>query len=213
MAAEDPMAEFLARERAALGDAAALFQSTDGEQPTPPIPSNAGSFSPSTAAAFSPANGSAVSEAFSPPASMAFSPPPPPPRATEFEQEWQAKHRESIAARDQAAETKHGEMVAEARQAIDRFYEEYNDKKDKAVEANRASQAVEAQAADRGALWERTVRQIDLATKGASAGSATPPPAAAGARDTTRMRDLLQDLRRDADAPGNKPKSKQQAAA
>ncbi|KAJ2702156.1 Clathrin light chain, partial [Coemansia spiralis] len=200
----DPMAEFLARERAALGDAAAQFQSGSSGQPTPLPQSDAGSFSPSHSAAFSPTNGDA-SSVFSPPAA-ATSPPPPPPRASEFEKEWQSKHRDAIAARDRAAEAKHGEIVAEARQAIDKFYEEYNEKKDKAIADNRASQDVEAQAADRGELWERTVRQIDLATKGAAI-------AVAETRDTSRMRDLLQDLRRDADAPGNKPSKRQSVTA
>ncbi|KAJ2771792.1 Clathrin light chain [Coemansia nantahalensis] len=206
---DDPMADFLARERAALGDAAAQFQSGDSSgRPTPQLASDAGSFSPSSATPFSPGT-SAAASVFSPPAA-ATSPPPPPPRASEFEREWQSKHRDAIDERDRAAEAKHGEIVAEARQAIDRFYEEYNEKKDKAIADNRASQAVEAQAADRGSLWERTVRQIDLATKDTSIATAVP---AQEVRDTSRMRDLLQDLRRDADAPGNKPRKQQSASA
>ncbi|KAJ2781214.1 Clathrin light chain [Coemansia javaensis] len=209
MASSDPMEEFLARERAALGDAAAQFQTSSADRtpalsPAPAIASPTTTTSQAAQAVTSPAasfTSPGAVFASSSPAVSAKSPPP----QSQFEQEWQAKHREAIAARDEAAAAKHGEIVREARAAIDRFYEEYNEKKERAIADNRAAQEVEAQAAARGALWERTVRQIDLATKGVVAVGAE------AARDTSRMRDLLQDLRRDPDAPGNKPRK--QAAA
>ncbi|KAJ2260022.1 Clathrin light chain [Coemansia sp. RSA 376] len=116
-------------------------------------------------------------------------------------------------------------MVQEAQQAVDKFYEEYNEKKDRAIELNRANQEIELQSASKGGLWERVVKQIDLATKAsqdqkANAGTATARSPTQqqqqqqqGTRDTSRMRELLQDLKRDSEAPGAKPKKTTTTAA
>ncbi|KAJ2624341.1 hypothetical protein GGF44_005263, partial [Coemansia sp. RSA 1694] len=96
---------------------------------------------------------------------------------------------------------------------------------DRAIEQNRANQEIELQAASKGGLWERVVKQIDLATKAsqdqksaaASTTARSPPaqqqqPQQQGTRDTSRMRELLQDLKRDPEAPGAKPKKASTAA-
>ncbi|KAJ2082556.1 Clathrin light chain [Coemansia sp. RSA 988] len=232
---DDPMADFLARERAALGEDADLFQSGVADDTAAVVPDsqqpNAGDVS-----AFMPAlEGKKEFVSPTPSNEPVFSANSPQSNAqspsvggTEFERDWQSKQQEVIAERDRVAEEKHKEIVEEARNAIDKFYEEYNKKKDEAIEENRANQEIESQAANRGNLWERAVRQIDMATKASSSNTvgtvsprgelgtparvASPAPSASRqqqqtVRDTSRMRDLLHDLKRDPDAPGLKSKA------
>ncbi|KAJ2744495.1 Clathrin light chain [Coemansia sp. BCRC 34301] len=207
----DPTADFLAQERAALGDAADFFQVSDTA--TTPQQQATPSFTTSDAFVTTPSISSST-EAFgitnnekearrNSPSTLGSS---------EFEQEWHAKQREIVDDRDRAASAKHETMVQEAQQSVDRFYEEYNEKKDRAIEVNRANQEIELQSASKGGLWERVVKQIDLATKASqdqkAASLTTQQPLQLGTRDTSRMRDLLQDLKRDPEAPGTKPSNK-----
>ncbi|KAJ1943662.1 Clathrin light chain, partial [Linderina pennispora] len=135
-----------------------------------------------------------------------------------FLQEWQVKQKDAVEERDRVSNERHEAIVKEARESIDKFYDEYNEKKDRAIQENRATQEIEIQAANSGNLWERAMKQIDLATKAAqdtqkSSGSpfgstaqvsrqASQSAAPAATRDTVRMRELLQDLKRDKEAPG-----------
>ncbi|KAJ2558952.1 Clathrin light chain [Coemansia sp. RSA 1933] len=197
---DDPMAEFLARERAALGAEADFFQndSTPSEAAlSPPVAQNQSSSPPSTFA-----------EPMMVDSEPIASPEPPMAVDSQFQEEWQAKQRGILEDRDRQSEEKHAAIAEEAKQAIDKFYEEYNEKKEKAIEQNRANQELELQAASKGNLWERALKQIDMATKASADrqsqdGSALPK----AVRDTSRMRELLQDLKRDKDAPGVKPKA------
>ncbi|KAJ2181833.1 Clathrin light chain [Coemansia sp. RSA 551] len=215
--ADDPMEEFLARERAALGQDAEQFQSgptsavlspTVSEQASdvailPTLNPISPSFTSVSSSAFpssqtstpAPQAPSPASQALSP-ASQALSPPP-----AQFDQEWQSTHRAEITSRDETSAAKHADTVKEAQRAIDTFYAEYNERKDRAIEENRAQQEIETQAATRGTLWERVGKQIDMATKASSEAQRSQ------VRDTARMRDLLQDLKRDANAPGVKQKT------
>ncbi|KAJ2451577.1 Clathrin light chain [Coemansia sp. RSA 2336] len=246
--ADDPMADFLARERAALGEDADMFQADSNGSPSQsavsPLQSAASPLqsatSPLQSATEQPEAAGDVSAAmpnlatseFASPSnsSSAFSAtksPSQPQEKSQFEQDWSNKQQEIIQERDRASESKHGEIVREAREAIDKFYEEYNERKDRAVEENRASQEIEAQAANRGSLWERVLKQADMVAKATTNASsstgvaerhASPAPFGAArqqspqqqqqqqqpARDTSRMRELLQDLRRDPNAPGVK---------
>ncbi|KAJ2339557.1 Clathrin light chain [Coemansia sp. RSA 2673] len=221
----DPTADFLAQERAALGDAADIFQAsvsppptTSSNQPTP-APESEDVFMASVFDATEDHSHDSPATAFnslSLQSTTATSPPQPP--ASEFQQEWQGKQREIVSDRDRASTQKHEDMVKEAQRAVDRFYEEYNEKKDRAIEENRANQEIELQAASSGSLWERVVKQIDLATKAAQDHNQRASPNAArstpqqqqqqqqqqpqNARDTSRMRELMQDLKRDPGAPG-----------
>ncbi|KAJ2523063.1 Clathrin light chain [Coemansia sp. RSA 1939] len=204
---DDPMAEFLARERAALGAEADLFQSD--------LPSES-----AAAAAASPPSQQQGEEAnpadsFSEPMMVDSDPRDDAQQSpgqssnahdSQFQEEWQSKQRGIIEERDRQSEEKHGAVVEEAKQAIDKFYEEYNQKKEKAIEQNRANQEMELQSANKGNLWERALKQIDMATK-ASSSSESSPPAQKPVRDISRMRDLLQDLKRDKDAPGVRAKA------
>lgn len=51
--------------------------------------------------------------------------------------QWREKQKEVIAERDAISEQKKEEIIKQAREDIDKFYEEYNDKKQKAIEENR----------------------------------------------------------------------------
>ncbi|KAJ2481453.1 Clathrin light chain [Coemansia sp. RSA 2131] len=230
--ADDPMEEFLARERAALGQDAEQFQSGPTSAVLSPVASQSASdvailptlnpaspefTTPVSSSAFPPASQtSPSSQALSPasqalsPASQALSPasqalsPVAHSTPSQFDQEWQSTHRAEIAERDAASDAKHADTVKEAQRAIDAFYAEYNERRDRAIEENRAQQEIETQAATRGTLWERVGKQIDMATK---ASNESPTGQRSLVRDTARMRDLLQDLKRDADAPGAKQKA------
>ncbi|KAJ2499655.1 Clathrin light chain [Coemansia sp. RSA 1972] len=206
--ADDPMEEFLARERAALGQDAEQFQSG----PTSAVLSPTVSEQASDVAILptlnptSPGFTSVSSSAFptsqsSTPAPQAISPAPQATSPSQFDQEWQSTHRAEITSRDETSAAKHADTVKEAQRAIDVFYTEYNERKDRAIEENRAQQEIEMQAATRGTLWERVGKQIDMATKAANEAQRSQ------VRDTTRMRDLLQDLKRDENAPGAKKKT------
>ncbi|KAJ2853175.1 Clathrin light chain, partial [Coemansia erecta] len=141
------------------------------------------------------------------PAEEALSPEAPTTAGSQFQAEWQAKQRGIIEDRDRQSEEKHAAIVEEAKQSIDKFYEEYNEKKEKAIEQNRASQEMELQAANKGNLWERALKQIDMATKASVDRQQSEVASAKAVRDTSRMRELLQDLKKDKDAPGVKAKA------
>lgn len=51
--------------------------------------------------------------------------------------QWREKQKEVIAERDAESEKKKEETIKQAREDIDKFYEEYNDKKQKSIEENR----------------------------------------------------------------------------
>ncbi|KAJ2778114.1 Clathrin light chain [Coemansia interrupta] len=231
--AYDPLAEFLADERAALGDDAMQFQQAGTpsatlspppatfaapqdepmdvdasmlDDPSPPAP-----LSPSSTTQF---------------ATLAVASPSPSPmqqQQSEFQQEWQAQQRQTVEQRDQQAREKHEQCVADAKASVDAFYAEYNERRDRAIADNRAAQEVDVQMAARGNLWERVLKQIDLATKAAPAEQHHPVRSSPGSqqlqqqqqkqapRDTSRMRELLMDLKRDDNAPGVRQAKAQKA--
>jgi Skp family chaperone for outer membrane proteins len=51
--------------------------------------------------------------------------------------QWRQKHKEAIAKRDEDEANRKQEVLNRAREDIDRFYEEYNDTKQKSIEENR----------------------------------------------------------------------------
>ncbi|KAK9470131.1 clathrin light chain-domain-containing protein [Dipodascopsis tothii] len=114
----------------------------------------------------------------------------------EVVKEWRARRELAIQRRDEQSEAKKAEIRQAAQQAVDDFYDNYNAKRDAALETTRA----EAQAfldgrentAVGGTAWERIAKLVDLSEK--SARTAT--------TDKTRFRELLVSLRADAKAPG-----------
>ncbi|KAK4520077.1 Ribosome-releasing factor 2, mitochondrial [Mucor velutinosus] len=228
---EDPTADFLARERAALGEDADLFSTNDNDLVSPthdltsPIPAaTSNPMSPALLDDF-PAvdNGRASALSFQsqtsnkpdqdltgantfeqdyPKAeeletSQAFHKAMLPEEEPETVRQWREKQKEVIAERDAESEKKKEETIKQAREDIDKFYEEYNDKKQKAIEENREreenTQKNREEVASSGNIWDRVAREVDISN--AKTGYHT--------QDVTRMKELMLDLKRDEKAPGN----------
>lgn len=51
--------------------------------------------------------------------------------------QWRENQKQVIAKRDEEENAKKQEVLTRAREDIDKFYEDYNDKKQKAIEENR----------------------------------------------------------------------------
>ncbi|ORY84805.1 clathrin light chain [Protomyces lactucae-debilis] len=113
----------------------------------------------------------------------------------EVVREWRARQQQQIERRDAESAKKKEKQIADAQKQIDDFYDQYNAKRDKSVAAIRKEQeaflAKRDETTSGGTSWERIVKLIDTKDKAAVRGS----------RDVSRMRDLLLDLRKDADAP------------
>ncbi|KAI9716390.1 MAG: hypothetical protein M1828_000379 [Chrysothrix sp. TS-e1954] len=207
--------DFLSRERAALGadadqfsmaqDGAPFIQSNDvdlmGEGRTngtsdemnkfqnsyPPVSSRNNSMAPggtttsSTNRAFSPA----------PPTSAV-----PPEEEPSVIKEWRERRSHAIDSREEAAGGRKEETVKNAQQAIDEFYENYNQKKEKQlVQTRKEAEEFLAKREDTtagGTSWERISKLVDV--RGAKG----------GAVGKEKFRDLLVGLTKDKEAPGAK---------
>ena len=104
----------------------------------------------------------------------------------------------AIQHRDEVSQSKKEETVKAAHQAIDDFYENYNNKKDKTVsqtrkEAEEFLKSREDTTAG-GTSWDRVSKLVDLSGKGVSGGA---QGSAKG-----KFRELLLSLRKDENAPG-----------
>ncbi|CAE6338154.1 unnamed protein product, partial [Rhizoctonia solani] len=55
----------------------------------------------------------------------------------EVVRQWREHQAEKIAQRDGESEKKRGETIARAKREIDKFYEEYNAKKERAIRENK----------------------------------------------------------------------------
>ncbi|KAF3760187.1 hypothetical protein M406DRAFT_85703 [Cryphonectria parasitica EP155] len=112
--------------------------------------------------------------------------------------EWRAKRDEGNAKRAEQFARQREETVAEAQRNIDDFYENYNNKKEKSIAATRKD--AEAFLASRedttsgGTSWERIAKIVDVSGKGAKGGAA--------GSGKERFRELLMSLRKDEKAPG-----------
>lgn len=112
--------------------------------------------------------------------------------------EWRERRDLQIQHRDEVAASKKAETVKAAQEAIDEFYENYNNKKDKNIAQTR--QEAEEYLKSRedttagGTSWERIAKLVDLTGKGQAGGAAGSGKA--------KMRELLVSLRKDENAPG-----------
>ncbi|KAI9277031.1 clathrin light chain [Phascolomyces articulosus] len=217
----DPTADFLARERAALGEDADLFSSGDVPASiaadTTGLPTDLMTSPPSElpAAASSPAPGS---NPLSPPSagtgtgdysafesdfpkaeeletSQAFHKAMLPDEEPEVVRQWREKQKELIAQRDDEAENKKQETIQRAREEIDKFYEDYNEKKQRTIEENREREEnylKDREDASSANIWERVVREFEV----------TNAKSTHHTRDVSRMKQLMLDLRKDPKAPG-----------
>ncbi|KAJ3100755.1 Intraflagellar transport protein 56 [Physocladia obscura] len=142
-----------------------------------------------------------------------------PPQEPEAVRLWRENFELSIADRDARSVAKNGETVNAAKDSLDRFYAEYNDKKNKTIARNKE---FEKDAADHdetlnGTIWERVVKQIDTSAATSSANNAklkdklkladgkedkSKKVTAPKSKDTGRMKSLLINLKSDKNAPG-----------
>lgn len=128
----------------------------------------------------------------------------PPPSYAEPEEEpdvikaWREKRNIDIERRDQISSERKAATVSEAQQALDDFYESYNDKRDKSVaQTRKEADAFLASRDDTtagGTSWERIAKLVDLSGKGMKGGAA--------GTGKERFRELLISLRKDEKAPG-----------
>ncbi|CEP19656.1 hypothetical protein [Parasitella parasitica] len=228
---EDPTSDFLARERAVLGEDADLFSSNDKDLVSPandltsPIPATSNPMSPNLLDELpSVDNGRASalsfqSQTISTPiqdittggdtfetnypkaeeleTSQAFHKAMLPEEEPETVRQWREKQKEVIAERDAESARKKEETIKQAREDIDKFYEEYNDRKQKSIEENRAREddtlKSREEVASSGNIWDRVAREVDVGN--AKTGHHT--------QDVTRMKELVLDLKKDEKAPGN----------
>ncbi|KAF8937198.1 clathrin light chain-domain-containing protein [Dissophora ornata] len=153
-----------------------------------------------TFAASIPIQATGVSPGFgSPSPSINRAPQFKPAEVPEVVKEWREKQATIIAEKDDKSETKRQETIGAAHEAIDRFYEDYNQKKAKSIAENRDKEAEFLTRRDdvsSGTQWERINRHLDSSPAAVSAALK------AGRRDTSRMRELLRDLEKDPNAPG-----------
>jgi len=111
---------------------------------------------------------------------------------------WREKRGTEVSRRDDISSEKKAQTVKEAQQALDDFYDNYNDKKEKNL-AQTKKEAEEFLAARDdttagGTSWERIAKLVDLSGKGTKGG--------AGGSGKERFREMLVSLRKDEKAPG-----------
>ncbi|CAK7208245.1 Clathrin light chain [Sporothrix curviconia] len=111
---------------------------------------------------------------------------------------WREKRDEQNAKREQQFAQQREETVAEAQRNIDDFYENYNNKRDKLVSQTRKDAETFLNNRDDvtsgGTSWERIAKIVDVSGKGAKGGAA--------GSGKERFRELLMSLRKDEKAPG-----------
>ncbi|KAG0127998.1 clathrin light chain [Tuber indicum] len=110
--------------------------------------------------------------------------------------QWRERQTLEIQRRDELSETRKRETIEKAQRAVDDFYENYNSKRDKAIEVTRteAQEFLDSRenTTSGGTSWERIAKLVDLTEKGARSGKS----------NKTRFRELLLSLRKDEKAPG-----------
>jgi hypothetical protein len=116
----------------------------------------------------------------------------------EVVREWRERRNLAIQHRDESSAAKKAETVKAAQEAIDEFYENYNNRKDKQIAQTRKEAeeflAKREDTTSGGTSWERIAKLVDLSGKGEQGGMKGSGKA--------RMREVLLDLRKDANAPG-----------
>ena len=112
--------------------------------------------------------------------------------------EWRERRDLQLQHRDEVSAERKAKTITEARENIDDFYENYNNKKEKAVAQTRkeAEQflANREDTTSGGTSWERISKIVDISGKGAKGGAA--------GSGKERFRELLTSLRKDEKAPG-----------
>ncbi|KAI1759939.1 clathrin light chain [Hypoxylon sp. FL1150] len=112
--------------------------------------------------------------------------------------QWREKRDAANAKRAEQFATQKAETIKEAQQNIDDFYENYNTKKEKTIAQTRkeAEQFLASRddTTSGGTSWERIAKLVDVSGKGQKGG--------ASGSGKERFRELLMSLRKDEKAPG-----------
>ncbi|KAI1771811.1 clathrin light chain [Hypoxylon cercidicola] len=112
--------------------------------------------------------------------------------------QWREKRDASNAKRAEQFAAQKAETIKEAQQNIDDFYENYNSKKEKTIAQTRkeAEQFLASRddTTSGGTSWERIAKLVDVSGKGQKGG--------ASGSGKERFRELLMSLRKDEKAPG-----------
>lgn len=110
--------------------------------------------------------------------------------------QWRERQTLEIQRRDEQSEARKRETIEKAQGAVDDFYENYNSKRDKAIEQTRkeAQEFLDSREnmTSGGTAWERIAKLVDLTEKGARSGKS----------DKSRFREMLLSLKKDEKAPG-----------
>ncbi|KAF7289337.1 Clathrin light chain [Mycena indigotica] len=117
--------------------------------------------------------------------------------------EWREKQAEEIAKREAAAKDRRQATITKAEQAIDEYYEAYNQKKARAIRDNKDSEShfIEtlSGALSKGTTWQRICEYVELE----NSQSKTIARSGTGTTDLTRFKEVLLRLKREGDnAPG-----------
>lgn len=112
--------------------------------------------------------------------------------------EWRERRDNQIAKRAEQFAAQREETIKEAQQNIDDFYDNYNNKKEKGIAQTRkeADEFLESRedTVSGGTSWDRIAKLVDVSGKGAKGG--------ASGSGKERFRELLVSLRKDEKAPG-----------
>ncbi|KAI1172308.1 clathrin light chain [Nemania sp. FL0916] len=112
--------------------------------------------------------------------------------------QWREKRDAANAKRSEEFAAQKAETIKEAQENIDEFYENYNNKKDKTIAQTRKDEeqflASRDDTTSGGTSWERIAKLVDVSGKGAKGG--------ASGSGKERFRELLMTLRKDEKAPG-----------
>jgi len=208
--------DFLARERAALGDDADLFATPHDHAVTiedvgedllgdkvqtlvasEEISGFASSFPP-IESRNKVAPGGTITGTGSPFPQTGYTNYTEPEEEPEVVREWRGRRDADLARRAQSSTEKKGATIKKAQEDIDDFYVSYGNRADKAraqtrAEADQFLENREDTAAG-GTSWERIAKLVDISGKGIKGG--------ASGSGKERFRELLLTLRKDPDAPG-----------
>ncbi|THC92866.1 hypothetical protein EYZ11_007647 [Aspergillus tanneri] len=112
--------------------------------------------------------------------------------------EWREKRDVEVSRRAEISEEKKNSTIQKAREDIDDFYVSYNNKTDKLRAQTRAEAeqflANREDTSSGGTSWERIAKLVDISGKGTKGG--------ASGSGKERFRELLLDLKKDQNAPG-----------
>ncbi|GAA6030000.1 hypothetical protein JCM8097_009208 [Rhodosporidiobolus ruineniae] len=134
------------------------------------------------------------------PPSFSSTPAPQEEGESEFIKSWREKQAEEIAKREEAAQQKKEETIAKARNAIDNFYKDYNERKEKDIAKNKEDEEkFRAQLSDslaQGTTWERICTLVDLQDSRSKTTTKSK-------QDLGRFKEILLSLKREGEtAPG-----------